>query len=254
VSDYYKPKRQRNRYDPAAAEPFRVSRTKLDLFLRCPRCFYLDRRLGIAQPPGYPFSLNAAVDALLKREFDAHRAAGTRHPLMEEHGIDAVPFAHERMDEWRDSLRRGVQHVHEPTNLCITGGVDDIWVNPKGELHVVDYKATSKNDEVSLDADWQVGYKRQMELYQWLLRRNGFTVSPTGYFVYCNGDASRDAFDQKLHFDVTILPYEGDDSWVEPTLHAAHACLNADALPAADSACDFCAYRKAAGEHESDTP
>ena len=29
--------------------------------------------------------------------------------------------------------------------------------------------------------------KRQMEIYQWLLRKNGFKVSDTGYFVYANG-------------------------------------------------------------------
>ena len=49
--------------------------------------------------------------------------------------------------------------------------------SPGGELIVVDYKATSKDGEVTLDAPRQDGYKRQMEFYQWLLRCNGFTVS-----------------------------------------------------------------------------
>src|SRR5207249_3771619 len=107
--------------------------------------------------------------------------------LQAAYGLDAVPFQHEKMDEWRDSLRRGSQYVHEPTNLLITGGVDDVWVKPNKELIIVDYKATSKDGEVSLDADWQIGYKRQMEIYQWLFRKNGFKVSNTCYFVYCNG-------------------------------------------------------------------
>lgn len=38
----------------------------------------------------------------------------------------------------------------------------------------------------ALDQDWQIGYKRQMEVYQWLLRQNGCTVSDIGYFVYCS--------------------------------------------------------------------
>ena len=49
----------------------------------------------------------------------------------------------------------------------------------KEGLIVVDYKATSKNSEVNLDAEWQIGYKRQMEFYQYLLRNNGFKVSDT---------------------------------------------------------------------------
>jgi hypothetical protein len=214
--------------------------------LNCPRCFYLDRKLGVDRPPGYPFSLNSAVDTLLKKEFDVHRAAGTPHPLMKTYGIEAVPLAHEEIDAWRDSFRRGISYLHEPTGFLVTGGIDDVWINHAGELHIVDYKATSKNGEVNLDADWQIGYKRQMEVYQWLFRQNGFRVSPFGYFVYCNGDADKEAFDGKLEFDVRILPYEGHDYWIADALTAAKACLDAGALPEANPECDYCAYRRAA--------
>ena len=83
--------RKRNLYDPNSTEPYRLSRSKLEDFLRCPRCFYLDRRLGVSQPPGYPFNLNSAVDELLKREFDGYRERQEPHPFMLEAGIDAVP-------------------------------------------------------------------------------------------------------------------------------------------------------------------
>ncbi|MEK7187876.1 MAG: PD-(D/E)XK nuclease family protein [Patescibacteria group bacterium] len=246
MSSYYNPKRVRNLFVPHSKVPFKLSRSKIDLFLNCPRCFYLDRRLGVGQPPGFPFSLNSAVDKLLKKEFDIHRAAHTAHPMMEAYGLDAVPYEHEKMEFWRDALGGGIQHLHEPTNFLVTGGVDDVWVNPKGELIIVDYKATSKDGEVSLDADWQIGYKRQMEIYQWLFRRNGFKVSSTGYFVYCNGETDKKSFDGKLEFKVKLIPYEGDDSWVGETLQNAHNCLVADELPASGPECDYCAYREAA--------
>lgn len=244
MSDYYKAQRTRNLYDSTSSEPFRISRSKIDLFLNCPKCFYLDRKLGIAQPPGYPFSLNSAVDTLLKKEFDVHRVAGTAHPLMKEYGLDAIPFTHQKMDEWRDSLRRGITYVMPDTNLVITGGVDDVWVTPSGELIIVDYKATSKASEVTLDADWQIGYKRQMEVYQWLFRQNGFKVSPTGYFVYCNGDADKAAFDGKLEFSIKLLPYTGDDSWVEPTIKDLFTTLQSNIIPESSESCDFCLYIK----------
>jgi hypothetical protein len=244
MSKYYNPKRG-NVYRPDSNEAFRLSRSKIDLFLNCPKCFYLDRRLGISQPPGYPFALNSAVDFLLKKEFDLHRAQNTAHPLMKTYKIDAVPFQDERMDEWRDALRKGITYLHQPTNLLITGGVDDVWVNPQGELIIVDYKATSKNGEVDIDADWQIAYKRQMEIYQWLFRMNNFQVSSTGYFVYCNGDTDKEAFDGKLEFDIKIIPYQGDDSWIEETIMAIHDCLNADSMPSSGDDCDFCKYREA---------
>ena len=245
MSQYYKPNRQLGLYGNTTEKGFRLSRSKIDLFIKCERCFYLDRVLGIGQPPGFPFSLNSAVDKLLKKEFDIHRAEHTAHPLMKAYGLDAVPFEHPKMDEWRDSLRRGITYLDPETNLLITGGVDDVWVKPDGELIIVDYKATSKESEVNLDAEWQDGYKRQMEIYQWLFRNNGFKVSDIGYFVYCNGKTDRVAFDGKLEFDIKLIPYKGKTEWIEPVIKKIYKCLNSKEIPAADPDCDFCNYVKA---------
>ena len=241
MSEYYNPKRTRNIYSPSATEPFKLSRSKIDLFFECPRCFYFDRRLGVGRPPGFPFNLNSAVDHLLKKEFDIHRAAGTQHYLMEQYGVDAIPFAHKEMNDWRENFV-GVQSLHKPTNFIITGAVDDVWVNSKGELIVVDYKSTSKDSEITLDAEWQNGYKRQMEVYQWLLRQKGFKVSNTGYFVYANGKKDRKAFDGKLDFDVTLIAYTGSDDWIEDVLVKAKACLDDCRIPEQGEHCDYCNY------------
>lgn len=249
MSQYYNPQRKKNIYDPKSRQPFRLSRSKLDLFLNCPRCFYLDRRMGVGQPPGFPFNLNSAVDKLLKKEFDVRRAAGQAHPLMKQYKVDAIPFEHAQLDEWRDSLRGGITYLHKPTNLFITGGVDDVWVKPNGELIIVDYKATSKEEEVTLDAEWQIGYKRQMEIYQWLFRKNGFTVSSTGYFVYCNGMTDKEAFDARLEFDIKLIPYKGDDGWIEHAIIQAWECLQGE-LPQPNLNCDYCAYRIATRKAE----
>ena len=248
MSEYYNPKRTKNIYKPESEEPFKLSRSKIENFLACKKCFYLDRRLGVGQSPGFPFNLNSAVDKLLKKEFDIHRTKRMAHPLMKAYGLNAVPFSHEMMDEWRENFK-GVQYLHEPTNFIITGAVDDLWQDENGEIIVADYKATSKDAEVNLDADWQGGYKRQMEIYQWLLRQNGLKVSDTGYFVYCNGKTDRVAFDGKLEFDINLLPYTGDDSWVEKTLQDIKKCLNGE-MPDPSPDCDYCNYRAAVDKAE----
>jgi hypothetical protein len=248
MSGYYKGKRQRNLYDPGSEKPFKLSRSKIDRYIECKRCFYVDRRLGVDRPPGFPFNLNTAVDTLLKKEFDLHRAASTQHPLLDAYGVDARPVPHDDLDAWRQNFV-GVQFLHEPTNLIITGAIDDLWQNSEGDYIVVDYKATSKNAVIeTLDQPWQDGYKRQMEIYQWLLRRNGLDVSDTGYFVYCNGITDKTAFDAKLEFDITLIPYEGSDDWVEEIILEIHACLNADDIPRASFKCDYCRYRQAVEE------
>lgn len=234
--------RTKNIFDPKASKPFTLSRSRFDGFMKCPRCFYIDRRLGVEPPSGPPFTINSAVDHLLKKEFDHYRALGQPHPYMQDAGIDAIPYADERLDEWRENFK-GVRVVHEPTGFELSGAVDDLWINRKtNELIVVDYKATAKDTEVTLDADWQIGYKRQMEFYQWLLRKTGFKVSNTGYFVYCNGDRSAESFDGVVKFKVKLIAYSGDDSWIEPELARARECLMADAPPAPAADCKQCTY------------
>ena len=244
MSKYYKGKRTRNIFKPGEEKPFKLSRSKLDLFVTCPRCFYIDRRLGVGTPPGFPFNINTAIDHLLKKEFDEYREAGEPHPLMRDAGIDAVPCAHEKLDVWRENFK-GVQVQHEATNLSIAGAIDDLWVTPSGQHIVVDYKATSKDGVVSLDAPWQDQYKRQMEIYQWLLRGNGLEVSNTGYFVYCNGRRSEPRFNQRVEFDISVIPYDGNDSWVDSCITDAHACLVSEDIPTATWNCDYCTYYSA---------
>lgn len=235
-------KTRKKLFDPQSSDPFKLSRSKLENFMRCKRCFYLDRRLGIGQPPSLPFTLNSAVDQLLKKEFDHYRGLASPHPLFSEHQIDAIPFSHPNLEDWRNSLHRGIQHLHVPTNLLITGGVDDLWVTTTGELIVVDYKATSKNQPVNLDADWQIGYKRQIEIYQWLFRQNGFDVHNTAFFVYCNGRTDRQSFDSKLEFHISVLPYVGNTDWIEPILQDVKACLLSEKIPEHSEACQLCQY------------
>lgn len=249
MSQYYNPRKTRNIFDPSSKEPFKISRSKIELFLECPKCFYLDLRFGIGRPPGYPFSLNAAVDKLLKKEFDTHRMGKSRHPLMEEYGIDALPYDNEKINDWRDT-RKGISYLCQPSNFLFYGAVDDIWQNSSGQIHVVDYKATSKASEVTIDADWQMGYKRQIEMYQWLFKRNDFDVSDIGYFVYCNGNADKEAFDKKIEFDVKIIPYKGDSSWVEEAVSNAHKCLVSGEIPQRAEDCDYCRYREEAEKIE----
>lgn len=239
-------------YKPGQKSPFRISRSKIDLFMQCPRCFWLDARLRIKRPSSPPFRINSAIDELYKKEFDVHREGQTRHPICETYSLNLVPFKHEKMNEWRDALRGGVTYLHEPTNLMITGGVDDIWVDLKTEeLVVVDYKATAKDGEVSLDAAWQDGYKRQIEVYQWLLRANGFKVKDSGYFLYTNARLDADGFRDKLDFKTKLIEYRGSDGWINKTLMQLKRCLDSDEMPPMGKNimdrtknCEFCEYAK----------
>jgi hypothetical protein len=228
---------------------WKLSRSKIDLFFECPRCFYLDNVLGTKRPSFPSFNLNIAVDELFKKEFDVHRKAGTPHPIMEEYDLEALPFDHEMMDTWRDTFV-GIMTTHAPTGLVVSGGVDDIWVTPDDTLIIVDYKATSKEGSIKKlsDSSWDQQYKRQLGVYRWLLEQNGFTVEETGYLVYANASKDEVGFDNKLVFETTLVPVVTEVDWIESTLHDIKACLDRKDLPPCGESCEHCPYREAAGK------
>jgi hypothetical protein len=252
-------------YDDCA-DMQKLSRSKLELLTECPRCFWLDLKKGVKRPAGFPFTINNAVDYLLKQEFDLYRKKQQPHPVMEAFHVDAIPFEHEKMDSWRHNFT-GVQVQYKPADLLVYGAVDDVWVSPDGALHVVDYKATGANQHHIHDA-----YRRQMEIYEWLLAQNGFDVSPIGYFVFARvskadgfavpSEASREGGgarkrkvipDGSMHgavlpFDLFIEPLEGDSAWVPDLLAVARKTIDAEKAPESGAECEYCKYRGAAGE------
>lgn len=215
--------------------------------MQCPRCFWLDTRLKITRPNSPPFNINKAIDELFKKEFDRYRAEAKPHPIMVENSLKAIPYTHDDLEKWRHNFT-GVTTVHAPTNLHVFGAIDDVWVNDDSELIVVDYKATAKDREVSIDSEWQISYKRQLEVYQWLLRQNGFAVNDTGYFVYTNGRMDLDGFNDRVEFRTKLIPYTGDASWVDDVLIKMKECMEGDMPPIGTAAmggpCDFCTYAR----------
>ncbi len=233
-------------YSKDNTDPYKLSRTRIENFCRCKKCFYLEEKLGISRPASFPFNLNNAVDELLKEEFDSFRGTDKNHPYIVENGLDAKPFDHPEIEDWR-IRNKGIGFLDEDTNLYFYGLVDDVWINTKtDQLILVDYKATSKKGEVSLDAPWQISYKRQLEIYQWLFRKNGFDVQNIGYFVYCNGVKENVMFNNELKFNVKLLPYKGDDSWIDKTVKEIYKVLNSDDIPEPNPNCEYCRYVKKA--------
>ena len=224
----------------------KISRSAVEQHLNCQRCFYLAYKHKI-RPPSLPFTLNSAVDNLCKNEFDHYRAKAEPHPLFIEHGIDAVPFAHEKMDEWRNNFK-GIRYIDENAGYNFGGAVDDVWQKPNGELIVVDVKSTSKNvfDWEDTYSKWEYakGYQRQLEMYQWLFRKNGFPVSNKAYLVYYNGLKNEPMFNKLLKFESFLVELDCNDNWVEEAIINAKNLYETNLMPKGSIKCDTCQYLK----------
>jgi len=194
--------------------------------------------------------LNIAVDGLLKKEFDLCREHGLSHSIMRENNIIGVPFAHPR------KKFRVMEAYHEPSNFLVTGILDDVWLVRSllvQELVVVDYKATSSDKNPPFPPEYMEDYKLQLEIYAWLLNKQGagFPVSKKGYLVVANAQRDSRSFDGMLSFKMQLFPCRLDVSWIEPALMAARVCLMADTIPAATDDCDFCQYYSQVWKTES---
>ena len=234
-------------YTPGSNKVFKISRSKFSNFIDCPRCFYLDRVKGLKEPSMPGWALNTAVDDLLKKEFDKHRKSETPHPIMKEYNLNFIPFQHDDMNKWRNSLSGGISYEDKDTNLILHGGVDDVWFNKDTEeLVVVDYKAQSKNGTVDaqtyLADKYHKSYKIQMDIYVHILRKMGFKVSDTTYFMVCNGEKNYERFDAKINFTITLVPYVSSCDWIPNKLKQMKITLDSKTIPKQNIECEKCVY------------
>ncbi len=227
-------------HDSSIQKKKKLSRTRIQNYLNCKKCFYLEEIYGLGRVPMPPFLINSTIDTLLKKEFDIYREKKQAHPYFSLCDLeDTIPAQHAELDTWRNVFS-GVKHVVD--DVLIFGGIDDLWINSKKEYIVADYKATSKKDVPTIDSKFGKIYKNQIEFYQWLLRKNGLNVSNDSYFVYCNGKKNLERFDNKVEFDIHMIKYTGSDEWVEKTIHDAIECLKNNDVPKSSENCDHCNY------------
>lgn len=245
-------------YKPNQSNDFKISRGKFSDFLTCPRCFYMDRVVGLDSPGTPGWTLNETTDLLLKKEFDACRATQTPHRLFLENGLEhLVPFQHPDMDKWRDSLRHGLMTRFADTNIILTGGVDDIWQNTKnGKLVVADYKSQANTKELEpesyLSDPYKEGYKIQMDFYAYLLQQMGFEVEDAAYFLVCNADREADGFNGEMKFQEVLIPYQWKSDWIHDKVTKMIELLNDNNAPDANPSCKNCAFVKQAILFEKD--
>ncbi len=235
------------KFDANTDKAFTVSRTRIQNFLNCPRCFYVQNRHGVKALESYPFRLNSATDTLLKKTFDTAREKQIPHRYFKEKNIDLVPFKHEKMDEWRENFQ-GVKHHYEKANLLVQGAVDEILINLKNkELSPIEFKSTQTKDNDSvkyLGKPHHKQWKNQLEIYGYLLEKNGFKISEDSYIVFCNAEINHEEWNEKLNFKVQVINYKMDYSWVEPTLDKIKELLLQNTTPDfSDSEdCDMCRF------------
>lgn len=249
----------------------KISRSGLKLFLECPRCFWLDLHHKIKRPPGYPYTLSAAVDYLVKREFDKYRVEGTLPPVLKNYfekdpvqslsadrqqsrgrasdGASAKLYSGDNLAEWRNNFK-GIAYFDEDSNAILYGAVDDILEFSDGSLAVIDYKS-SGSKEITIYDD----YQKQMDVYNYILQQKGYDTYPEAYFVFYQViKEGEDGFQNALKFKEQVKAVKVNKDWVGPAFEAAVQMARQDKPPSqsgnAQKHCDHCHYVEMASQHQ----
>ena len=224
----------------------KLSRSTVERYITCPRCCVLEKIYDI-RSPSLPFTLNIAVDNLCKNEFDYYRAKEEPHPLFKKNSIDAIPFKHSEINNWRD-IYKGIRYRSTKYQYDFGGAIDDVWQKNNGELIIADIKATSRNNFNWNDTwnkyDYPKSYKRQLEMYQWLFKMNGFKVANEAYIIYFNGKKNENFFNNKLEFDSHVIKFNCSTDWVEQKIIETVDLLRSKTFPRPSKKCETCNYLK----------
>lgn len=212
---------------------FQLSPNSLNLFLECPLCFWLEKKQGIRRPPPYPYALNTAVDTLLKQEFDEYRAKGESHPLILANNIPAKLFSNQQLlNKWRNNFN-GIRYYDSNLDATLFGAVDDILEFEDGKLAPLDYKSTGSRVAKVYDR-----FQLQMDVYTFLIEKNGFQTKRKGYLAFYVVDRE-DGFDDRLPFKKELHEIETDPSYVQSLFGEAVALLRRDTSPFHNPDCKF---------------
>jgi hypothetical protein len=210
-----------------------LSPNSLNLYLECPHCFWLDKNLGIKRPPPYPYALNSAVDTLLKEEFDDYRKRGLQHPLLKDCNIKAHLFANQNLlNQWRNNLA-GIRYFDENLQATLFGAVDDVLEFDDKKIAPLDYKSTG-----STTANVYDRFQLQLDVYTFLMEKNGYKTPKRGYLAFYVVDKSK-GFVDRLPFRKEIIEIETNPGDVYEVFKEAVEILKKELPPNHSQDCPF---------------
>lgn len=158
----------------------KISRSKIELFLDCPRCFWLEVRHKIKRPEKFSGGyLGSKYDPFLKKIFDDYRKQNKKPKELEEFNFDLYKN-YEKLEIWR---KKGIEYLHPRHKIVYYGEIDDLLVKEEKYLIPFDFKTT-------LSKEFQIyeSYKRQLEIYGYLLKKQGEEVLNLGAFYVIKVD------------------------------------------------------------------
>ena len=213
--------------------PYTFSPSSLSLLKDCPRCFWLHFNKNIKRPQGIFPSLPSGMDRILKQHFDAFMKKGELPPELK---LKDVKLFDDQalLSAWRNNFK-GIPWTDKKGNV-FRGAIDNIL--QKGtKLIVLDYKTRG----YPLKADTHEHYQDQMDIYNLLLRKNGYKTEDYAYLLFYHPHKVHVTGDVAFHADLIKLPIDVENAKKIFT-HAVNVLEGDEPTPS--TPCAYCAWAK----------
>ena len=214
--------------------PYKLSPSSLSLFKDCPRCFWLQLNKGVRRPAGIFPSLPSGMDRVLKVHFDSFMKKGMLPPELQELNGSVKLFDNQKLlDVWRNNFE-GVRWQDEHGNTLF-GAIDNLLV--KGEkLIVLDFKTRG----YPLKEDTHSYYQDQMDIYNFLLRKNGYKTEDYTYLLFYHPEKVNEKGYVEFNTDLKKIPVNTENA--EKLYKKAIETLNATE-PEPSEKCEYCRFQ-----------
>ena len=216
--------------------PYKFSPSSLSLLKDCPKCFWLAFNKDIKRPDSIFPSLPSGMDKVLKEHFDRFMKKEELPPeLQEELGGQVKLFDDEELLKvWRSNFK-GIQWIDKKGNL-IHGAIDNLLRKGK-KLIVLDYKTRG----FPLKEDTHEHYQDQMDIYNFLLRKNGYETEDYTYLLFYHPNKVHENGDVDFHKDLIKIKVNIKNA--EKILKDAVEVLEGE-MPKAGEECGFCKWKE----------
>lgn len=202
----------------------KLSPSTLNLFAECPRCFWFAVKKGLGRPKG-PFpSLPTGMDSVIKKYFDTYRGKNEMPPILR------------NKIKGRLALSMPKTLYFEDDSEYVLYGRPDEYVEHSNEtISALDHKTRASAPKELLPV-----YQNQLDIYDFLLSKNGYKTQNKAYLVYYYPEAGQ--LHNGFPFAVRIKEIETEPGRAEELFRKAVEILEQNEAPEAHEECKYCVW------------
>ena len=214
----------------------KISPSSLNLFLECPRCFWLQMNKGFRRPKGPSSTLPSGVDYTLKAYFDYWRKQGGEPPILRGKLPGKLLTKQDMISKFRS---RSFGIFDTEAQAYFMGMLDDALELPDGSIVPLDNKTRGFPP-----TEVHPSYQNQMGAYTLFLRENNLPTKNLAYLVYWFFDHKNMDLERPLDFNISVKEIKTEPDRMRAVFRAAVSLLRQEIMPDAADNCTFCRYRR----------